>query len=105
MLNLAPERTISYPRRRSARAQGRLCRWPKRFGQAHRLIESFNARLWDECLDKEVFDSPGVERRALAIWRHNDNNVPPQLAMGRHHARGRARVVQALWGSAPARAG
>lgn len=74
-----------------------MCRWPKRFGQAHRLIESFNARLWDECLDKEVFDSPGVERRALAIWRHNDNNVPPQLAMGRYHARGRARVVQALW--------
>ena len=71
-------------------------RWPKRFGQAHRRIESFNARLRDECLNEEVFDSPGVERKALAIWRHNDNNVPPQLAMGTHHARGRARVVQAL---------
>ncbi len=50
--------------------------------QQNGFIESFNARLRDELLNEEVFDSLGAARKALAIWRHDYNNVRPHSALG-----------------------
>ena len=50
--------------------------------QQNGFIESFNARLRDELLNEEVFDSLGAARKALAIWRHDYNHVRPHSALG-----------------------
>jgi putative transposase len=50
--------------------------------QQNGFIESFNARLRDELLNEEVFDSLGAARKALAIWRHDYNNVRLHSALG-----------------------
>lgn len=43
--------------------------------QQNGFIESFNARLRNELLNEKVFDSLGAVRKALAIRRHDYNNV------------------------------
>ncbi len=50
--------------------------------QQNGFIESFNARLRDELMNEEVFDSLGAARKSLAIWRHDYNNVRPHSALG-----------------------
>jgi putative transposase len=39
--------------------------------QQNGLIESFNARLRDECLNETIFTSPAQARSVLAAWRHD----------------------------------
>ena len=37
--------------------------------QQNGFIESFNARLWDECLNEEVFQTQAEARSTLGRWR------------------------------------
>ncbi len=46
------------------------------------FIESFNARLRDELLNEEAFDTLGDARRKLARWRYDYNVVRPHSALG-----------------------
>jgi hypothetical protein len=50
--------------------------------QQNGIIESFNARLGNDLLNEDVFDSLGAARKALAIWRRDYNNVRPHSAPG-----------------------
>lgn len=50
--------------------------------QQNGFVESFNARLRDELLNEEVFDSLGHARKVLARWRHDYNNVRPHSSLG-----------------------
>lgn len=49
--------------------------------QQNAFIESFNARLRDECLNEEVFDSLAHARRILALWRYDYNHIRPHSAL------------------------
>jgi putative transposase len=46
------------------------------------FIESFNARLRDELLNEEAFDTLNDARRKLARWRYDYNTVRPHSALG-----------------------
>ncbi len=47
------------------------------------FVESFNGRLRDELLNEEVFVGLADARRALELWRYDDNNIrPPSTAGG-----------------------
>lgn len=50
--------------------------------QQNGFVESFNARLRDELLNEEVFDSLGDARRKLARWRNDYNHVRPHSSLG-----------------------
>ena len=50
--------------------------------QQNGFIESFNARLRDECLNEEVFDRLSDARRILARWRYDYNHERPHSAHG-----------------------
>ncbi len=41
------------------------------------FVESFNGRLRDELLNEEVFVGLADARRALELWRYDDNNIRP----------------------------
>lgn len=49
----------------------------RRKPQQNAFIESFNGSLRDEFLNEEIFDTLDEARRALALWRYDDNNVRP----------------------------
>ncbi len=46
------------------------------------FVESFNGRLRDELLNEEVFVGLADARRALELWRYDDNNIRPPSAYG-----------------------
>ena len=46
------------------------------------FIESFNARLRDEMLNEELFETLADARRRLQLWRHDDNHVRPHSFLG-----------------------
>ncbi len=46
------------------------------------FVESFNGRLRDELLNEEVFVGLADARRALELWRYDDNNIRPPSAHG-----------------------
>ncbi len=46
------------------------------------FVESFNGRLRDELLNEEVFVGLAEARRALELWRYDDNNIRPPSAHG-----------------------
>ncbi|WP_422614097.1 IS3 family transposase [Chromobacterium amazonense] len=46
-------------------------------------IESFNARLRDECLNEHVFDSLAEARQIISAWRDDYNQVRPHGSIGR----------------------
>ncbi|MEM9422634.1 MAG: IS3 family transposase, partial [Pseudomonadota bacterium] len=46
------------------------------------FIEIFNARLRDELLNEEIFQSLADARRHLARWRYDYNHVRPHSALG-----------------------
>ncbi len=46
------------------------------------FIESFNARLRDECLNETIFTSLTHARRELEAWRHDYNHFLPTQASG-----------------------
>jgi putative transposase len=45
-------------------------------------IESFNARLRDELLDGEIFDSLREARIVIESWRHHYNTIRPHASLG-----------------------
>lgn len=49
--------------------------------QQNGFIESFNARLRDELLNEEVFDTLNDARRKLSRWRHDYNQVRPHSSL------------------------
>jgi len=53
--------------------------------QQNGFIESFRARLRDELLNEEVFDTLGAAMKALALWRHGGaRSLPrPIMAVGK----------------------
>ena len=50
--------------------------------QQNGFIESFNARLRDECLNETLFSSLSHARDVLAEWRHDYNNYRPHSRLG-----------------------
>jgi len=46
------------------------------------FVESFNGRLREELLNEEVFVGLADARRALELWRYDDNNIRPPSAYG-----------------------
>ncbi len=50
--------------------------------QQNGFIESFNARLRDECLNETIFTSLAQARSALAAWRHDYNHHRPHSSLG-----------------------
>ncbi|MEN3029504.1 integrase core domain-containing protein, partial [Chromobacterium amazonense] len=46
-------------------------------------IESFNARLRDECLNEHVFDSLAEARQIISAWRDDYNQIRPHGSIGR----------------------
>jgi putative transposase len=50
--------------------------------QQNGFIESFNARLRDECLNETLFSSLVHVREVLAVWRHDYNHHRPHSSLG-----------------------
>jgi putative transposase len=50
--------------------------------QQNGFIESFNARLRDECLNETIFTSLAHARQVLAAWRHDYNHNRPHSSLG-----------------------
>jgi putative transposase len=50
--------------------------------QQNGIIESFNARLRDECLNETIFTSLAQARSVLAAWRHDYNHHRPHSSPG-----------------------
>ena len=50
--------------------------------QQNGFIESFNARLRDECLNETIFTSLAHARAVLAAWRHDYNHYRPHSSLG-----------------------
>jgi len=50
--------------------------------QQNGFIESFNARLRDECLNETLFSSLAHAREVLAAWRHDYNHHRPHSSLG-----------------------
>ena len=48
------------------------------------LIESFNSRLRDECLNEHVFVSLGEAREIIEAWRHAPQRGRPPLFNAEH---------------------
>ena len=46
------------------------------------MIESFNARLWQECLSASCFLNIEDARRTLETWRREYNETRPHTALG-----------------------
>ena len=49
--------------------------------QQNGLIESFNARLRDECLNETLFTSLGHASQVLADWQHDYNHFRPRSSL------------------------
>lgn len=45
------------------------------------IIESFNGRVRDECLNLHWFTTLGDARRTIELWRHDFNHVRPHSAL------------------------
>lgn len=54
--------------------------------QQNGFIESFNARLRDECLNETIFTSLAQARSVLAAWRHDYNHHRPHSSLGNQSA-------------------
>ena len=64
------------------------------------LVESFNGKLRDECLNETLFTSPVHARAKLFEWQHDYNTVRPHSRLG---GRTPAEIAkQSLPGDAPA---
>jgi putative transposase len=57
------------------------------------IIEAFNGRLCQECLNESWFLSPGDAREKVEIWRQDYNNERPHGALGNVSRR----HIQQLW--------
>ena len=50
--------------------------------QQNGFIESFNGKLWDECLNEKLFSSLSDARKVLESWQHDYNHQRPHSALG-----------------------
>ncbi|MFG1389421.1 transposase, partial [Xanthobacter sp. V3C-2] len=46
------------------------------------IVESFNGRFRDECLNETLFSSLGQARAAIAAWKEDYNMNRPHSALG-----------------------
>ena len=71
--------------------------------QQNGFIESFNARLRDECLNETLFTSLGHARKVLADWRHDYNHFRPHSSLGNRTPAemGAGSVGKPGWGLTP----
>ena len=71
--------------------------------QQNGFIESFNARLRDECLNETLFTSLGHARQVLADWRHDYNHFRPHSSLGNRTPAeiGASSVGKPGWGLTP----
>jgi putative transposase len=71
--------------------------------QQNGFIESFNARLRDECLNETLFTSLGHARQVLADWRHDYNHFRPHSSLGNRTPAemGAGSVGKPGWGLTP----
>ncbi len=71
--------------------------------QQNGFIESFNARLRDECLNETLFSSLGHARQILAEWRHDYNHFRPHSSLGNRTPAeiGASSVGKPGWGLTP----
>jgi putative transposase len=69
--------------------------------QQNGYIESFNGSLRDECLNEEIFDSLADERRTLALWRYDYDNLRPHSSLGNNTPAEARRAFELLDGNAP----
>lgn len=58
------------------------------------VMESFNGRLRDECLNQHWFTSLADARQIIAMWRHDYNHQRPPQRVGLPHACGAPRGVR-----------
>ena len=67
------------------------------------FIESFNARLRDECLNETIFTSLAHARQELEAWRHDYNHFRPHSSLGNKTPAeiGAGSVGKPGWGHAP----
>ena len=67
------------------------------------FIESFNARLGDECLNETIFTSLAHAREELEAWQHDYNNFRPHSSLGNKTPAemGAGSTVKPSWGHAP----
>ena len=70
--------------------------------QQNGFIESFNARLRDECLNEEVFQTLAEARSTLGRWRYDYNNVRPHSALNNQPPATARRSLELRQGSAHA---
>lgn len=49
---------------------------------AQRLIESFKARVRDNCLNTNIFTSPAQARVVISDWKHDYNTQRRHSALG-----------------------
>ena len=70
--------------------------------QQNGFIESFNARLRDECLNEEVFQTLAEARITLGRWRYDYNNVRPHSALNNQPPATARRSLELRQGSAHA---
>jgi transposase InsO family protein len=59
-------------------------------------IESFNGKMRDELLDREIFTTLEEARVLIAEWRKEYNQVRPHSSLGYHPPAPEARMVEAL---------
>ena len=71
--------------------------------QQNGFIESFNARLRDECLNETIFTSLAQARSVLAAWQHDYNHHRPHSSLGNMTpAEMAAKIVgKPCWGLTP----
>ena len=71
--------------------------------QQNGFIESFNARLRDECLNETLFTSLSPARQVLADWRHDYNHFRPHSSLGNRTPAemGAGSVGKPGWGLTP----
>ena len=55
--------------------------------QRNGFVESFNGKMYDECLNEEVFANLAEARAVIERWRVDYNHVRPHSARWRPHAR------------------
>lgn len=70
--------------------------------QQNGFVESFNARLRDELLNEEVFETLSHARRLLARWRHDYNHVRPHSSLSGLAPADARRSLELCGGSTPA---
>jgi putative transposase len=73
--------------------------------QQNALVESFDGRLRDECLNEHVFGSLAEARRPIEAWRDDHNRARPHGSLGgrtpEEFARCSARAEDRAGGAAP----